>query len=82
MFVAALSIGCSCSSFIEEMKLKKSIAKSPQESVKVRLAVTDKEYDMNRLFNDFLILEREVTGSGLNMEDKLAEEIKLLKEKW
>ena len=71
-----------CSLFIEEMKLKKSKAKSPQESVKVRLAVTDKEYDMNRLFNDFLILEREVTGSGLNMEDKLAQEIKSLKEKW
>ena len=72
----------SCLSFLEEIKLRKSKAKSPQESVKLRLAVTDKEYDMNRLFNDFLILEREVTGSGLNMEEKLGQQIKFLKENW
>ena len=37
---------------------------------------------MSKLNNDFLLLEREVTGSGMDLEPGLAADMKKLKENW
>ena len=53
-----------------------------QEQLKLRLAFSDKEYDMDQMFNEFLLLEREVTGSGMDVKTQLAKEIRGLKDNW
>ena len=71
-----------CQEFVDNMNEKRSKSISPQDSVKIRLNVSDKEYEINKLFNDFLILEREVTGAGLNIETTVERQLKSLKESW
>ena len=71
-----------CQEFVDNMNEKRSKSISPQDSVKIRLNVSDKEYEINKLFNDFLSLEREVNGAGLNIETSVERQLKSLKESW
>ena len=34
--------------------------------------MTDKEYKVNQVFNEFLLLEKEVTGAGMDVNSQLA----------
>jgi len=53
-----------------------------EQQLRIRLAVSDKEYSVNQLLNDYLLLEREVTSSSNTVNHQLEKEIKSLKEKW
>ena len=44
--------------------------------------MSDKEYEMNQVFNEFLLLEREVTGAGMDVNPQLAKEVRMLKDNW
>ena len=68
--------------FVSEMRRRKNSTTSAPEMMKQRLAVTDKEFQMTKLNNDFLLLEREVTGSGMDIESGLAADMKKLRENW
>ena len=63
-------------------KEEKDISSLAQEQLKLRLAVSDKEYKMNHVFNEFLLLEREVTGAGMDVNIQLAKEVRSLKGSW
>ena len=71
-----------CEDFVENMKLRRQSLVSAQDGVKIRLLVSDKEYEMNKLFKEFLLLEREVTGAGANLEPNLSQKMKTLKDNW
>ena len=68
--------------FTYEMRRRKSSAQSAPDMMKQRLAVTDKEFQMTKLNNDFLLLEREVTGGGMDLEPGLSADMKELKISW
>ena len=68
--------------WVEEAREKRTSNTTAQEQLKLRLAVSDKEYDMNQMLNEFLLLEREVTGSGMDVKTQLAKEIRGLKDNW
>ena len=68
--------------FVSEMRRRKNSTSSAPEMMKQRLAVTDKEFQMTKLNNDFLLLEREVTGGGMDLEPGLAADMKALKVSW
>ena len=68
--------------FTAEMRRRKSFAQSAPDMMKQRLAVTDKEFQMTKLNNDFLLLEREVTGGGMDLEPGLSADMKELKISW
>ena len=42
--------------------------------------MSDKEYDMNQV--EFLLLERELTGAGMDVNSQLAKEVRSLKDSW
>ena len=67
---------------VAEMRQKRNSNLSAPDLMKLRLAVTDKDFQMTKLNNDFLLLEREVTGSGMDIEPGLAADMKKLKENW
>ena len=67
---------------VAEMRQKRNSNLSAPDMMKLRLAVTDKDFQMTKLNNDFLLLEREVTGSGMDIEPGLAADMKKLKENW
>ena len=67
---------------VAELRQKRNSNLSAPDLMKLRLAVTDKEFQMTKLNNDFLLLEREVTGSGMDIEPSLAADMKKLKENW
>ena len=62
--------------WVEEAREKRTSNTTAQEQLKLRLAVSDKEYDMNQMFNEFLLLEREVTGFGMHVKTQLAKEVR------
>ena len=62
--------------WVEEAREKRTSNTTAQEQLKLRLAVSDKEYDMNQMLNEFLLLEREVTGSGMDVKTQLAKEVR------
>ena len=68
--------------WVEEAKEKRTSNSTAQEQLKLRLAVSDKEYEMNQVFNEFLLLEREVTGAGMDVNSQLAKEVRSLKDSW
>ena len=68
--------------FTAEMRRRKSSAQSVPDMMKQRLVVTDKEFQMTKLNNDFLLLEREVTGGGMDLEPGLSADMKELKISW
>ena len=68
--------------FVAEMRQRRNSNLSAPDLMKARLAVSDKEFQMTKLNNDFLLLEREVTGSGMDLEPGLAADMKKLKENW
>ena len=37
---------------------------------------------MNQMLNEFLLLEREVTGSGMDVKTQLAKKVRGLKDNW
>ena len=69
-------------SWVKEAETRRTEAQSREEQLKLRLRVSDKEYAMNHMFNEFLLLEREVTSSGLAVHPALAEEVAGLKHAW
>ena len=68
--------------WVEEAREKRTSNTTGQEQLKLRLAVSDKEYDMNQMFNEFLLLERKVTGSWVDVKTQLAKEVRGLKDNW
>ena len=44
--------------------------------------LAEKEYEMNQVFNEFLLLEREVIGAGMDVNSQLAKEVRSLKDSW
>ena len=68
--------------FLAEMRQRRNSNLSAPDLMKLRLAVTDQEFQMTKLNNDFLLLEREVTGNGMDIEHGLAADMKKLKENW
>ena len=42
--------------------------------------MSDKEYEVNQ--NEFLLLERDVTGAGMDVNSQLAKEVRSLKDSW
>jgi len=70
------------SNWVEETKEGRLSITGAQEQLKLRLSVSDKEYEMNQLFNEFLLLEREVTGAGMDVNNQLAKQVRVLKDNW
>ena len=68
--------------WLQEAEGRRTGAESREEQLRLRLAVSDREYTMNQLFNEFLLLERELASSGLTPEAALAQAVSSLKRSW
>ena len=44
--------------------------------------MSDQEYETNLVFNGFLLLEREVTGAGMDVNSQLANEVRSQNDSW
>ena len=62
--------------WVEKAREKRTSNTTAQEQLKMKLAVSDKENVMNQMLNEFLLLEREVTGSGMDVKTQLAKEVR------
>ena len=68
--------------WVEKAREKRTSNTTAQEQLKMKLAVSDKENVMNQMLNEFLLLEREVTGSGMDVKTQLTKEVRGLKDNW
>jgi hypothetical protein len=59
-----------------------SVNNNTGDQITLRLAVSEKEYTVNKLMSQFQLLEREVVSSGLTVSPILAAEMAELKTKW
>ena len=68
--------------WVTNVQEKYASSKSQEDQISVRIALSEKEYSINKLFNDYLLLEREVTSSGQSVNTHLGSELKQLKSRW
>lgn len=68
--------------WVENVEQRYTSSRTQEDHISIRIALSEKEYSINKLFNEYLLLEREVTSSGQSVNTHLSSELKQLKTKW
>ena len=68
--------------WVNNMQKRHANSETSEEHIQIRIALSEKEYSYNKLFNEYMLLEREVVTSGQAVNSHLASEVKDLKSRW
>ena len=68
--------------WVQTMQRRHKASETSEEQISIRMALSDQEYSINKLLNEYLLLEREVISSAQSVNSHLSSEVKELKTKW